>query len=81
MTRQREWQIKSHKNGLCITCGQKKFTKQQRCEKCKKKAMVVTRKWFKKNPDYVKKLNDDFRKRNPNYMRDYYRKNIRGKKK
>lgn len=80
MSRQRAWQIKAHKENRCITCGKLRNNNKQRCNLCRKKARIITRQWVKDHPGYVKKHNDKFRKKNPNYNKNYYRDNIKGKK-
>lgn len=48
VSRQQVWQLKMHKEGRCVSCGEKAVNKNH-CAPCREKHRARARKWVRKN--------------------------------
>lgn len=72
ISNQRRWQIDRVARGLCSSCGKIKIFCTGLCKLCYRKRLAYQRKWQAKNRRKTQKACADFRRKNPNYHRDYY---------
>lgn len=73
ISRQRKWQLRQQEAGLCTLCNQPAVTKHY-CEFHRLKAIKKHKMWHAANREHHLATMADWRARNPDYNRNYYRK-------
>lgn len=72
MSRQKRWQIKKRSEGLCITCGKLPIYKGGWCRRHHRAITAISKRHRDKNSEYYRKKGIEFRKKNPDYAKNYY---------
>lgn len=81
VSRQRLWQIKKIKLGLCGTCGKNKISSNERCKSCFKSKSNYYKEYYKKNKKKIDAQIKKWREEHPNYQKEIYAKKVLTKKK
>lgn len=67
----RAWQLKKNAEGLCATCGKEPLFRAGRCKKHYEIILASSRRWILQNKERHLELLRQWRKRNPNYHKEY----------
>ena len=62
---------KSHNQKYCGTCRKKAYSKQRRKYKKSQKGKLTSLKYYQKNKEKIRKYQERWEKKNPNYYKEY----------
>lgn len=74
VSHQRQWQLRQKEKGLCCMCKEKAVNKNY-CEKHRKYNNTLNLKWHYSNKEKHAEMMKNWRKKNPDYFKKYYKKN------
>jgi hypothetical protein len=71
MSYQLDWQKKKVAQGKCRICGRRRIYKSRSCKTCYMKSAKKTKEYIKKNHEAHLLRMADWRRKNPDYQRNY----------